>query len=122
MRIVELILCGLLALAALAHLGGTLAGYELGTEIFVWSVSATCFVFLLVFVHVLRIYRPGDRPVRLAAIAGSVVWIGLALAFGAAVGDILDPRALTHAVITFGLLATTLLGPRARAGASTVAA
>ena len=122
MRTFELILCGLLALAGLAHLGGTLAGYEPGTEIFVWSISATCFVFLLVFLHVLRIYRPDDRPVRAAALIASVAWIGLALAFGAAAGDILDPRALTHAIVTLGLLAMTVLGSRARARAATVTA
>lgn len=120
MRTVELVLCALLALAGLAHLGGTIAGYEPGSEIFVWSLSATGFVFLLVFLHVLRVYRPADRPVRAAATVASIAWIGLALAFGAAVGDVADPRALTHAALTLALLATTMVGRRGSA-AGTVA-
>lgn len=112
MKKFELILCGLLGFGGAGHLFGTLSGYQPGTEVFVWSLSATAFVALLVFLHVLRILRPGDKPVRAAASLASVVWIGLALAFGAAIGDIADPRALTHALVTFGLLVTTFLTPR----------
>lgn len=112
MKGVELVLCVLLALGGLGHLFGTLAGYEPGSEVFVWSLSATCFVFLLVFLHVVRIYRPQDRTVRMAAIVASGAWIGLALAFGAAVGDIADPRALMHVVVTSALLMTSLYGWR----------
>lgn len=114
MRKVELTLCGLLALGGGGHLLGTITGYQPGTEVFVWSLTATCFVFLLVFLHALRIYRPKDRPVKVAASVASVAWIALALAFGAAVGNLADPRALMHAVVTAGLLLTSLLGSRAR--------
>lgn len=114
MRTVELILCSLLALGGLGHLAGTITGYPAGSEVFVWSLTATAFVFLLVFLHVLRIYRPEDRPVRVAASVASVAWVGLALAFGAAVGNIADPRALMHAIVTAGLLVTSALGTRAR--------
>lgn len=117
MKAVELVLCGLLALGGLGHLYGTLTGYEPGSDVFVWSLTASCFVFLLVFLHVLRIQRPDDRPVMAAASLASVAWIALALAFGAAVGDIADPRALMHAVVTLALLVTTALGWRARAAA-----
>lgn len=107
-------LCALLALGGMGHLVGTIIGYQPGTEVFVWSLSATCFVFLLVFLHVLRVYRPQDKPVKVAASVGSVAWISLALAFGAAVGNVTDPRALMHAVVTAGLLFTSVLGSRAR--------
>lgn len=104
MRKIELGLCALLALAGLAHLGGTLAGYQAGTEVFVWSISGSAFVFTVVFLHVLRIQRPQDRAVASAAILGTLVWIGIALGFGAAVGNIADPRALTHVVLSAALL------------------
>jgi uncharacterized BrkB/YihY/UPF0761 family membrane protein len=104
MRRVELGLCVLLALGGLAHLGGTFAGYEAGTEMFVWSVSATAFVFTIVFLHVLRILRPSDLPVAYAAVVTTIVWIVIALGFGSAVGDVADPRALTHVIISAALL------------------
>lgn len=122
MKKLEIALCTLLALGGIGHLFGTLTGYEPGSEVFVWSLTATGFVFLLVFLHVLRIYRPGDRPVRVAAVIASVAWIGLAFAFGAAVGNVGDLRALMHAIVTLGLLATTFLSPRSRAAGSVAAA
>ncbi len=122
MRTVELILCGLLALGGLGHLFGTITGYPPGSEVFVWSLTATGFVFLLVFLHVLRIYRPKDVPVRAAASLASVAWIGLALAFGAASGNIADPRALMHVIVTLGLLVTSLFGWRGKAAGSIVGA
>lgn len=104
MKKLDLTLCALLALGGLAHLGGTLAGYPMGTEVFVWSLSGTAFVFTIVFLHIVRILRPGDQLIAVGAIIATSVWVILAMAFGAAVGSLADPRALTHAVVSFGLV------------------
>ena len=109
-RIIELGLCTLLALGGLAHLGGTLVGYEPGTEVFVWSLSAAAFVFTVVFLHALRIAHPTDGWIAAGAITATIAWIVLAFAFGAATGDILDPRALIHVVIALLLLVMAVRG------------
>ena len=106
----EYALCGLLALGGLGHLFGTLTGYPAGSEVFVWSLSATGFVFLIVFLQVLRINRPQDSAIRTGVSIATAAWVVLALAFGAAVGDIFDPRGLMHAIVSAALLATTFVG------------
>lgn len=110
MKTFEYILCGLLALGGIGHLFGTFTGYEIGSEVFVWSLSATAFTFLIAFLQLLRIQRPNDRPVRFGATVATLAWVGLALGFGNAVGNIADPRALMHAVVSALLVATTFLG------------
>jgi hypothetical protein len=118
MKKFEFVLCALLAVGGIGHLLGTLTGYVPGTEVFIWSLTASVFVFVLVFLHVLRIVRPADRPVRAAANIVSVAWICLALAFGASVGNIADPRALMHAIVTLGLLITSVMASGSRVSGS----
>ena len=112
MKRLELILAGLLAFGAAGHLIGTLTGYPYGSEVFVWSLTAVCYVFLIVALQVLRISRPNDRPVAITVTIATAAWVPLALAFGAAVGDIFDIRALMHASVSAALLLTTFLGRR----------
>lgn len=112
MKRLEFVLVGLLALGATGHLIGTLTGYQWGTEVFVWSLTAVCYVFLIVFLQLLRINRPDDRPVVIAATAATAAWMVLALGFGDAIGNILDFRALMHAGVSAALLATTFLARR----------
>lgn len=108
MRVFELGLCALLALAGLGHLTGTFLFYTAGTEVFVWSLSASVFVFAIVFLHIVRIRRPDDVPIRNAAIVFSLVWIVLAFLFALAEGNPTDPRALMHIVASAGLVVTAI--------------
>ena len=117
MQKLEYALCALLALGGAGHLLGTFSGYPIGSEVFVWSLSATAFTFLIVFLQALRIQRPHDRPVTIGATVATIAWLGLALSFGSAVGDIADPRAMMHALVSAALLATTAFG-RLRAPAA----
>lgn len=110
MKRVEYVLCLLLALGGLGHLYGTIDGYEAGTEVFAWSLSASAFVFTIVFLHVMRIRRPRDRPLALGAIAASLAWAAVALLFGQAIGSVADPRVLMHVSAALGLVATTAIG------------
>jgi hypothetical protein len=110
MKKLEFVLCGLLALGGVGHLIGTITGYEPGTEVFVWSLAGSTLTFLIVYLHVLRVRRGDDRPLAIAAAVSTAAWIGLALGFGAAVGDVADPRALMHVVVSLALLVTTGIG------------
>lgn len=108
MRVFEFGLCALLALAGLGHLTGTFLFYAAGTEVFVWSLSASAFVFAIVFLHIVRIRRPDDLPIGNAAIVFSLVWIVLAFLFALAEGNPADPRALMHILASAGLVVTAL--------------
>lgn len=109
MKRFEFVLVGLLGLGAIGHLIGTLNGYPWGTEVFVWSLTAVCYVLLIVALQTLRISRQNDRPVAIAATIATAAWVPLALGFGAAIGDIFDFRALMHAGVSLTLLMTTFL-------------
>ena len=113
MRKLEIALCVLLSFAGVGHLAGTLAGYEPGTEVFVWSLSATAFVFTVAFLHLLRLRRPGDRLIAGGAAVATALWIVLALLFGSSVGAITDPRVLIHVAVSAALLAASLRDLRA---------
>ncbi|WP_309086050.1 hypothetical protein [Chelativorans sp.] len=102
----------LLALAGLGHLAGTITFYQPGTEIFVWSLAAAALVFLLVFLHAVRILRPGDRLIAGGAAVGTLVWIGLAVAFGASGVGVTDFRVLFHVIVSAALVVTSIVGWR----------
>lgn len=108
MRAFEFGLCVLLALAGLGHLTGTFLFYTAGTDIFVWSLSASAFVFAIVFLHAVRILRPEDALIGNAAIVFSLIWVALAFLFALAEGNPADPRALMHIVASGGLAITAL--------------
>jgi hypothetical protein len=103
MTILRYLMCGLLALGALGHLYGTFDGYQLGSEVFVWSLSATAFTLAVVTFNVLA--RSGDRTLLAAAMMSAIAWAILALMFGAAIGNVFDPRAIAHALPSFVLAA-----------------
>jgi hypothetical protein len=108
MRAFEFGLCVLLALAGLGHLTGTFLFYTAGTDIFVWSLSASAFVFAIVFLHAVRILRPEDALIGNAAIVFSLIWVALAFLFALAEGNPADPRALMHIAASGGLAITAL--------------
>jgi len=112
-------LIAVLALGGLGHFAGTLIGYEPGSEIFVWSLTAVCYVFVVAFLQALRLRREQDRWISTGATLATAAWMGLALAFGAAVGDIFDPRGLVHAGASAGLLIATAMGRAGARGSAT---
>lgn len=94
----------LLALAALGHTVGTFTMLEIGSGIFVWSLSGVLACLLVVAFNVLSIQRPGDRPVRMLAGASALGWIVIVVLFGLSIGNVADPRVLMHLVAAAGLL------------------
>jgi Na+/proline symporter len=114
MNIIRYIMCALLVLGALGHLYGTFDSYPVGSEVFVWSLSATAFTLAVVTFNLLA--RSGDRAFLAAGMVSAAVWAALALGFGSAVGNIFDPRAIMHAVpsVVLVVLDATLLVGRGR--------
>jgi hypothetical protein len=95
----------LLAVGGLLHAVGSWKAYAGQPEVLVWSLSASLAALLLAALNLLRVGRRGDRALAWVCAAGCVAWIGVALGFGAAIGHVLDPRALYHAISAAGLAA-----------------
>lgn len=93
----------LLLIGALLHGYGTISGYQPGTEIFVWSFSGSLTAALIAVLNLLRRERRGDRVLALICLVASLAWAGLALGFGAAIGNMLDPRVLWHVIAALAL-------------------
>lgn len=108
MQKLEYGLCLLLAIAGMGHTVGSFLFYTPGTDTFVWALSASALVFTLVFMNVLRIHRPGDRTLAIGTATATLIWAGLALAFGHSIGAIADPRVLMQMIVSLGLVATTV--------------
>ena len=88
----------LLVLGGLLHAIGSWKGYGSKPEILLWALSGSLAALLLAALNLMRVGRPEDRVLAWVCTAGSIAWILVALAFGAVIGNTLDPRALIHAV------------------------
>ena len=102
-KIIDLIFCGLMGLAALGHLFGTFKLVPSGTGLFVWSLSGVLAAGLLTALNFLRNARPQDKTVALIALAGSLGWLGIVFLFGQSIGNLLDFRVLFHGIAAAGL-------------------
>ena len=71
-KTIDRIFCGLLALSAAGHLFGTFMFTEIGSGLFVWSLSGVLAAALLVAVNFLRDARPQDKAVAWVALTGSL--------------------------------------------------
>jgi hypothetical protein len=93
----------LLVVGGLLHAGGSWSGYKGAPETLVWALSGSLAALLLAALNLLRVGRPEDRVLAWVCAGGSIAWVAVALCFGAAIGNVLDPRALIHAVNAAGL-------------------
>lgn len=107
-RTVDAIFALLLLIGALLHSYGTLTGYEAGSEVFVWSLAGSLAAALIAVLNLMRRQRDGDKTLAAVCLVASLAWAAVAAGFGAAIGDVLDPRALWHIIAALGLAAFSL--------------
>ena len=105
MKTVDQVLGWLLVAGAVLHAGGSWAGYRQSPELLVWALSGSLAAILVAALNLLRINRPRDRTLALVSVAASAAWVVVALAFGAAIGNVFDPRAVIHAINAAALAA-----------------
>jgi len=98
MKIIDRIFCGFLLLCAIGHLFGTFKYTEVGSGLFVWSLSGVLAAVLLAALNFLRTGRPGDKPVAAIALVGNLAWVGVVVLFGFSIHNLADPRVLMHGV------------------------
>jgi hypothetical protein len=99
---VDRIFCGLFAIAAAGHLFGTFTLAEIGSGLFVWSLSGVLAAALLVALNLLRNARQRDKSLAWITLIGNLCWIGIAILFGLSIGHVLDPRVLFHVIAAAG--------------------
>jgi len=115
MKTLDRILGGLLLLGGCGHTAGTLIGYAHKPELELWSLCASCFVFLLAAVNLLRAGRPGDKALGAIALGFNVLWMPSVVWFGMQIGNLLDPRVVGFLVISAGLCGMSVRTMRAGA-------
>jgi hypothetical protein len=108
MKMLDRILGWLLVVGSLLHALGSIASYRNMPITLVWALSGSLAGLLLAGLNLLRVGRPNDRALAWVSFFGCLGWLAVALAFGKVIGNVFNPRALTHVVITIGLAAMSL--------------
>ncbi len=108
MRNVDRAFGWLLVLGGLLHSVGSVTVLANKPDVLVWALSGSLAALLLASLNLMRVNRPNDRTLALVCTAGSIAWIFIAIGFGASIGNVLDPRALIHAINAAVLAAFSL--------------
>lgn len=108
LKIVDRSLGCLLLLGGVGHTYGSFRSYAFLTPLLVWALSGSLAVTLLAAVNLVRANRSDDRALAWVSFAGCLGWIALAIAFGFATRNVLDPRVIYHVVVSLGLAGLSL--------------
>jgi len=119
MKLVDRICACILILGGLLHAVGSYLGYKNQPITLFWALNASTLALLIGAINLLRVVRPGDRPLAWICFASSLAWAIGAFILGVLLGNIFDPRPLTHAVMSLALAGFSL---RAALGGSTARA
>ncbi|MGD0683274.1 MAG: hypothetical protein ABR990_14635 [Terracidiphilus sp.] len=119
MKIVDRVFAWILVLGGLLHGVGSFHLYRNEPMTLLWSLCATVLTLLIAAVNLLRVARPGDRPLAWISFAGSLSWAVAAFAAGVLIHNIFDPRPMMHWVTGLVLAGFSL---RAALGADNVKA
>ncbi len=106
----------LLAIGSALHVYGSLKAYAPQSTALVWALGSSLGGFLLAAVNLMRVNRPGDRTLAWVSFAGALCWTAVALAFGMAIDNVLDPRVLYHVVVALALAGFSFGGATAARG------
>ena len=108
MSVVDRVFGVLLLVGTVGHTIGTVVLLGPGHDAFIWSLGSSVASGLIGTLNLVRASRPADRTIAVITAVSSAVWIGIAFGFGASIGNVLDPRALFHAVVGAGLALLSL--------------
>ncbi|MEO6829843.1 MAG: hypothetical protein ABI164_08515, partial [Acidobacteriaceae bacterium] len=94
----------LLVMGSLLQIIGSVEMYRGTPEMLVWALSGTLAGLLLAALNLLRVDRPRDRMLAWISFLGSVGWLAVVIAFGLAIGNLLDFRVATMGAIAIVLV------------------
>ena len=104
LRTIDRIFAVLLALAACGHTAGTLLWTQPMSGIFIWSLGSSLAAGMLAALNFVRAGRPNDKTLAVITAVGTACWALVAFAFGLSIHNVLDPRPLSHVVISIALV------------------
>ena len=115
LKVIDRIFGVLLVLGAAGHTVGTFMWTQPMSGIFIWSLGAALAAALLGVLNIVRAGRPEDKTIAAITTVGTACWALVAFCFGRSIGNLLDPRPLSHMIISavlviFGLV-TLLRAP-----------
>jgi hypothetical protein len=109
MKIIDRVFAWILVLGGLLHGFGSFHMYAKEPMTLLWSLCATLLTLLIAAVNLLRVERPGDRPLAWISFAGSLSWAVAAFAAGVLIHNIFDPRPMMHWVTALVLAGFSLI-------------
>ena len=98
MKTLDRVFGWLLVLGALLHSAGSVVALRNNPGVLVWALSGSLAAMLVAALNLMRVNRPADRTLAWVSAAGSIAWTLVAIGFGASIGNVLDPRAMYHAI------------------------
>ena len=103
LRLVDKSFAVLLFIGAALHAYGSLVGYPIGSEVLVWALSGSLSAGLIAVLNLVRANRPHDHTLAWIGVGSSLCWAAVALGFGNAIGNPIDPRVLWHVLAALAL-------------------
>ncbi len=104
----------LLLVGSMLHAYGSMSSYQFGTQELVWALAGSLAGGLTAAINLLRAARPEDTTLAWVAFVASIGWCAVAIGFGAAIGNLFDPRVLWHAISALALAGFSLRTLRGR--------
>jgi hypothetical protein len=98
----------LLLIGSSLHSYGSISTYKLGTQELVWALSGSLAGGLTAVINLIRSGRPEDLPLAWLGAVACMAWFAVAIGYGAAIGNLFDPRVLWHATCALVLLVFSL--------------
>jgi hypothetical protein len=98
----------LLLVGAVLHAYGSISSYRVGSTELVWALSGSLAAALTAVLNLVRAGRPEDITVARITFVASICWAAVAGGFGAAIGNLIDPRVLWHLVSALVLAAFSM--------------
>lgn len=90
------------------HAFGSISSYPLGSTELVWALSGSLAGALTSVLNLVRAGRAEDTTIAWISLVASLCWATVAAGFGAAIGNLIDPRVLWHVICALALATFSL--------------
>jgi hypothetical protein len=108
MKTIDRVFGALRLVGSLLHSYGSISSYKAGTQELVWALAGSLAGGLTAVVNLVRSGRPEDLTLAWVAFVACIGWFAVAIGYGIAIGNLVDPRVLWHAISALALTAFSL--------------
>jgi hypothetical protein len=108
MKTLDRVFGTLLLIGSMLHSYGSISSYPSRSPELVWALSGSLAGGLIAVLNLVRAGRPEDATLAWITCVASLSWFAVAVGFGAAIGNLIDPRVLWHAIAALALTAFSL--------------